>query len=841
VNARIRHGLAVLAAAWTGLSPAGAQAPSAPPSPGDAAWAVLLERGREALHDELYDLAESLFREAAARAPSDEVRADCAAGVIGARVGRGQPREALAYLAAEVPASAAGRPAAILARALAQRAAGDVAGAMECLATLSAAGVPPDLRERAWRLLALVLDESRRTDEALAVWDALVREFPASPRHALDRAELRARVDPGPAAVAAVEDLVRTHPSSPEALTARLMLARLRVLAGDAEAALTVARPIASDTNAPPADRARAWLVLGAVEEARTNLAAAAAALDRGRELAVRTPAAADVAFHRAGLGVRSGDLDAGRDRLREAIQAYPRHPEGARIQMDLARRLLDAGRHADALAGFQNHLDAYEDPAGRAEAQMGKGWCLLELQRHAEAAAAFEKAAEQLADPLRRAEAEFKAADAWFANGQFPTAFDRYAAFGSAHPAHPLAPRAAFLAAESLYRSGRADEALARFAAIEARSPDSPLAPQAALQRVRILEARGAWDDALAGHEAILARHPAAPEAGAARLGRGLIRYRRGEFEAALKDFDALASAGDAGPVPEHAAFMRGWCLYLLGRDEDSVRVCREFIARHPASAWAPDVQFWLGEHAYNLGDHVTAEAEFLRVAEAHAASPLADQALYRAGRSAAAAHEFVRAIEHYSRLATTYPKSPYLPDARFAQGDALSELGRFDAALLLFDGLIKARPDSYLALLAWGRKGDCHFTLGGSDVARYAQALSSYQAVRDNPRASADLAMQADYKAGRCLERMGRPGEAFDRYMAVVYSHAAERRAGRTGAPVWFVRAAFGAAAIEERGERWREAANIYQRVVDDGGSAAADAAARIRKIRAEHWMLF
>lgn len=836
MNARFHMGLVVLAAAGFGLPPAGAQV-----APADPAWAVPLARGREALRDELYDLAESMFRAAASNAPSDAVRAESAAGVMEARIGHGRPREALAFLASEVGASAAGQPVVLYWRAKAQRAAGDAAGALESLSTLSVAGVPADLRERVWRLHAGVLDEAGRSDESLAVWEALVRGFPASPRHALDRAELWTRVAPGAEAAGVLEEVIRAHSAAPEARIARLMLARLKAGAGDGAGAMADVGPIAADTNAPAADRARAWLVIGAVEEARTNMTAAVAALDRARELAVRTAADADVAFFRAGLRVRAGDLDAGRDLLRQAIQAYPRHPEGARIQMDLARRLLEAGRHADALDGFQNHLDAYEEPGGRAEAQMGKGWSLLELHRPAEAAAAFEKAAELLQEPGRRAEAEFKAADAWFANGQYPSAFDRYEAFRRAHPSHPLAPRAAFLAADSLSRAGRGDEAVTRFAAIEAQESESPLGPQAALQRVRILEARGAWDEALAGHESILARYPASEQAGASRLGRGLIRYRRGEFDMALQDFDALVAAGSSGTVSEHAAFMRGWCLYLLGRDEEAVRVCSEFIARHPASAWAADVQFWLGEHAYNLGDYGAAESEFLRVAAAHAASPLADQALYRAGRSAAAAHEFVRAIEHYSRLATAYPQSPFLADARFAQGDALSELGRFDAALLLFDQIIKSRPEGYLALLAWGRKGDCHFTLGGGDAARFTQALSCYQAVRDNPKAGAALAMQADYKAGRCLERMGRAGEAFERYMAVVYSHAAERQAGRTGAPVWFVRAAFGAAAIEERAERWREAANVYQRVVDDGGTAASDAAGRIRKIRAEHWMLF
>lgn len=838
MNTYFRQGLRALAAAWMGLVLA---APLPSVAAGDGGGAAALARGREALRDELFDLAESQFRSAVSNAPSPAAKAEGAAGIMEARLGQGRPREALAYLAAEVEASVARTPLVLRVRGRAQRAAGDAAGALETLSILAATGIPPDLREGVWRLYAGVLDDSGRTDEALAVWDALVREYPRSARHALDRAELWVRLAQARPAAAAIEDLLRAHPAAPEARTARLLRARLRAGGGDGAAAAADAMAIAGDTNAPPADRARAWLILGAIEEARTNLTAATAAIDRGEELAGRGPVAADLAFFRAGLRVRHGDLDAGRDLLRAAIRAWPDHTEGARIQLDLARRLLDAGRHAAALEGFQSHLDAYEEPGGRAEAQMGKGWCLLALNRAAEAAGSFEKAAEALADPDRRAEAEFKAADAWFANGQFATAFERYEAFRGAYPSNALSLRAAFLAAESLHRAGRSDEALRRYAAVEAAAPDSPVAPQAALQRVRILEARGAWTEAMAGHEAILQRYPKSSQAGAARLGRGLILYRRGEFERAHAEFDALAGEEGGGAVAEHAAFMRGWCLYLMGRDDEALRGCREFLDRHPGSVWAPDVRFWLGEHAYNLREYGEAESEFVRLATAYPASPLAGQALYRAGRSAAAAREFIRAIEHYSRLAIAYPASPYLADARFGQGDALSELGRFDAAILSFDEILKTQPDGYLALLAWGRKGDCHFTLGGADPDRYAQALTCYQTLRENPKAGPDLSMQADYKAGRCLERTNRTGEAFERYMAVVYSHAAERQKGRPGSPVWFARAAFGAAAIQERGERWREAANIYRRVVEDGGAAASDAAARMRRIQAEHWMLF
>ena len=47
--------------------------------------------------------------------------------------------------------------------------------------------------------------------------------------------------------------------------------------------------------------------------------------------------------------------------------------------------------------------------------------------------------------------------------------------------------------------------------------------------------------------------------------------------------------------------------------------------------------------------------------------------------------------------------------------------------------------------------------------------------------------------------------------------------------------------AGAILEDQEKWPEAVNLYQRIVDAGVSSASEARKRIQKIRLEHWPLF
>jgi len=117
----------------------------------------------------------------------------------------------------------------------------------------------------------------------------------------------------------------------------------------------------------------------------------------------------------------------------------------------------------------------------------------------------------------------------------------------------------------------------------------------------------------------------------------------------------------------------------------------------------------------------------------------------------------------------------------------------------------------------------------------------LSDYRAVLDSPTADRDLKWQAEFKIGRCFEKQGKTAEALERYLAVVYAFLGERQKGQHGDPLWFTRAAFNAAEIQEKSGDWRKAVQVYQRVVEAGVPAAQEALQRLQRIRLEHWMLF
>jgi len=312
-----------------------------------------------------------------------------------------------------------------------------------------------------------------------------------------------------------------------------------------------------------------------------------------------------------------------------------------------------------------------------------------------------------------------------------------------------------------------------------------------------------------------------------------------------ALADFERLVKESPGSEDAEYAFFMRAMCLYRLGRDAQALEICKEFISRYKDSLLAPVVRFWIGRFAYNSGDFESAEVEFLAFIEEYPLHELADAAVFRAGVTALKRKEYLHAIEMFGVLVKDFPKSPYLAEARFSQADAMSHLGKFSGAILVFDEVINNFPKSGLVAMAWGRKGDCQFTLGAGDAERYKEAIRSYRVVTQSPQVRWDMVLQAEYKIALSLEKLDRIEDALDHYYSkVMVPFLLEREKGSVvseSAKVWFTRGALAAADIVTNKNDWRQLVRILNRIVEADVAVSADAKKRIKGIESGKWWLF
>ncbi len=682
------------------------------------------------------------------------------------------------------------------------------------------------------------LDEAEKTYKQFAV------DYPAhkdSVDNMLDLADVYMAQERYADAKALYEALLKDE-NEAGAQRAQLKLAHLLYTVGEAadvEKARKLLKSLASDDSVRLAYRIDAYTDLAALEEKDGRFDESVANLQKGITLAPDARVRVSLKLALARMYLRADNVPEAMKLLEECRTEAPDERVAAELQLEKAGALLQAQRYEEADGAYQVYLDVADDTKGLAQAYLGRGLALWGLKRYAESATLFDKAEQALADRDEKAEALIKAGDAYYQADKLDDAEKRYRSFVLDYPGNKNMPNVLYQLGLVLAKIGRRQEALTTFDIVETSHKSSPFAEKAAMRSADILRANGQWEEALQKYTRISQTYTNGTEAVLAQHRRGLMLYRLGRYADAQQMFESVVENHPESDHAPQAFYMRGFCLYSLGQTDEAISICQQFIDTYPDSIWTPEVIFWLAELYYNQGNYTVAEPLFMRIANDFKEHALAPRSLYWAGRAASAESDYVSAIERYSELARSYPDSDILPQTRFAQGDALTALGEFSRAILAFEEIIKKYPESGLVNAAWGRKGDCQFSLAADNPARYEQAMHSYQAILDRPAAPAELKLQAEYKIGRCLEKSGQFDKAFSRYMNVVYTFKTVERT--PGSVMWFTRSAFGAAALKENEQAWRDAVQVYERVVEAGVAAGDEALKRIEKIKSANWLLF
>jgi len=845
-NHRYIFGALALCAIWGLSAPAPAEELSSRPRLTMENASRLLVSGRAAFEDGLYPLAQRRLEEVVEGAPGRRRQAEGALWLARVHLAEQNPNAALALLKtyASYSRSLEMKSGYAQARAQAFFDLGQMDEAAQELSGFSEEYAKQAIAPRALHLLSRI--EAVRGDWAAArasceKLEAIAPAGPESPSAWMELAKAMIAADQAEDALEVLIHLEKWEGDPVWRERAALQAVELQLSRGDKDRAMERLRTLAANPDLSPSTRARGYQIVAQALGSESNYPAALEMIDWGIAGAVDPAQRLESQGLKARLLLLSGQVEEGVELMRSVAAQVPDEARSAQLQLGLADGLAQLEQWEEAAAEYQAWLDAFEGRPGSAGALAGYGWVLWSSGHPEEAAALYERAVAAESDPDRRLALQLKLADAQFAGHQFSKAKATYATVLEMLPeGSESVGRTQLQLAEAELALGEIEAGEIRLIDLSRDKEDSIFSHSATMRLGMLYEERGALETAMEQYSRLIEACPDAESCSEALLARGLIRYRMGAFQSALDDFIRIRDEFPETRPAAQSMFMRGWCLYLLGKDAEALLVCEQFLEAYPDSIFTPDVRFWLGEHSFNLREYERAESRFASVASDHPDSPRAADALYWAGRAATARRAYLEANEHYNALMARYPDSARLASTFLAQGDVLSELGQFAAAILAFDEVLVKFPQEPEAMMAWGRKGDCQYTLGQDDPGRYEEALLSYRMLLDFAGAPVDLRLQAGYKIGRSLEKMGRSTAALDRYMEVVYSFLQETDA-LDEATVWFTRAAFAAAALQEQAGQWKEAVGIYGRVADSGVAAAPEARDRMARIREDHWVLF
>lgn len=554
---------------------------------------------------------------------------------------------------------------------------------------------------------------------------------------------------------------------------ARSRLAWCRHLQGDDESAARAFAQVAELAPGTP-EAADALYMAGRCLEA----------LDRGDEATSPWRAYLDAApdgEHRAEVlfGLARHDERRASQYLETLVADHPESRYGTVGVFELAERDAAAGDLASAAERYRLVLDA-DDAALVARARYGLAWVASSRGAHDDAADHLATLlARRDVDPALAASAcelliwthhergDAPAAEAaWIRLAEHTDGVDRLL-----DGAHTVA--ATWVASETPEAAGAFWDGVAQSSSIAAR-PDAKgiawlQAAWAALDADDLPTARRRVQSAAKTHP-----DPAAVAEAAFFVAEALARD--GETARALDLYAAAVGVPD-WPGRDRALYRMGFVHLESGLPAEAIAPFVELTERHPDSVLRGESLFLAGESAFRAGRYTECAEHCATMLADHPRHQVAPKARFRLGLALAQLDRWEEAEDALTTLVRRDPSFEHVLEAELWRGRALAELGQTRAARAAFR---RVASDDRGALSARAQIGLGKLELAAGDVE---DALSSFLKVAVLYDAGDEVA-HALLLAGECLESLGQPERADDRYRELIERHgdsphAAEARA--------------------------------------------------------------
>ena len=316
-------------------------------------------------------------------------------------------------------------------------------------------------------------------------------------------------------------------------------------------------------------------------------------------------------------------------------------------------------------------------------------------------------------------------------------------------------------------------------------------------------------------------------------------------------------------------------------------IKVAPLFLKAYPKSPMATEVRMKLGEALFRIGRVREARVEFERVARAESSSELGRQALFLAAQAASRSMDpksIDDAIMLLEQIAQNSKSGNDQWQARLEQASLKNAQALPLEAIAIYDQILASpEPQGELRYATQMAKGDTLSGLGAKDPKNYQAAIAVWRelagdiknlpplstgtakatptpileisntfctlnfcpsSIPDPSLASTTLKAgsntpphwrnQALCKIGLISEKIGDNDAAL-----AAYYEALKTPLDQEPELLWHDKAAFEAARLLEARQQWGEAIRLYQQVVAEGGARAAEAKARISKLRLENFL--
>jgi TolA-binding protein len=740
--------------------------------------AARLARGRAWFDQGEYDRAFGLFEQVAKAGGEASGDADYWSGKCRLRQDRFDEAAARLTRAIEAHADSELMPEMCYDRAVALvRAGKDADAAVKALTEFRARFGEHAMAADALHLLALTEHQQKRYEQSRAQCEAFLKTYP---KH-----ELAARVrfllgendflaGKYEAAIPAYEAFLSAPGNGPMAAGARFRLGMAYFRTGKLDQAEPILAEAARSAGDEPMFRP-ALLALGDIYFERGDWPQAERRLNDYLVADEKAPSA-DAALLKLGLARQRQHNHDG------AIQAYDKllsdHPDGEpalQARFERGQALVALGRAPDAAPEFERVLET-----GGADSRFAPfalnhlGAIALQRKEYAKAAEYFDRVL--AADPPEQiaADATFGRGQAHIAAKRFDKAEADFRAVLEQHPGHASATQARAQLAIALARQDRYADAVGQIEQVEGdgwNGIDAGLRSALQYEKAWCLRRLDKSQDAASVYRTLL-NDQGAGELGIhamlelAEIEAGQKRYK--EAAELLRRLRTDLNGRDSPPadVRSQGLYRLAVCEYELGNLPEAAKLFGEFLDQSPDSELAASAGFFCGEALFKTNQHDKAAERLERVVQKFPKDPAFGPALLRLGEALAALQKWAKSEKAFTDYLERFGDSEHWFQAQFGVGWARENQGRFDEAKKAYGQVIEKHKGP-TAARAQFQIGECLFAQ--EQYERAAAELLKVDILYAYPEWSA----AALFEAGRCFEKLNRPGEAREQFkrLAEVY----------------------------------------------------------------------
>jgi TolA-binding protein len=489
------------------------------------------------------------------------------------------------------------------------------------------------------------------------------------------------------------------------------------------------------------------------------------------------------------------------------------------------------------SLAEYENAINAYKEALAKAgiestekkgelvapaeiidKLHYGLAWAFLKHGEFKEAIKEFQKIVKTSDDKIVKVSALCQIGDAYQDSGDYNKAQETYDTILKDYPDSFYGDYVQYQLGLTLLKNSNYDAAILSFLALKRNFPESKLLDKASYALGLAYFQRQDYNSGKEVFEKFQEEFKQSDLRPQAMYLLGTSLYNLGNFNGAIEVFkDIIRTYNQDTELTQKAEYEIADCFYQMGNEKEAMNRFKSLRSKYPDSGLTPEIMWWLAGYHFRQNEPVLARRYLTSLIQDFPKSNLVADAYYALGSSYEEESKHEEAVDNFKKV-LELSKSELSGQARIAMADVYVKQGKSELALSIYNEIVKEYPN--LASLIYPKMGDLFYATGD-----LTQALDFYRKALDKVPAKEMPAIQ--FKIGEVLQARGETQEAVQEYLKVTYLYAENSSLA--------VKALLRVAEIYESKENFKEAVNIYNRIVSLNTEEAKYAKERIDWIKA------